>query len=480
MYACMQTVVHIHSFNACIITKYIATCYPPCITMQLNVRLHGYAEIKLTSYRVGKWLPSDQETLNEWLKNLIEEVDGTDEIDGADEIDAAAEGLQIPGLLPPVEEFKELIESDSEVSMFFHQMFVQVPFKPPYILDPMGKPQVRHYRLMLRCINHILTKAPEYSRKGLVGFPINAILDWPMATVGGYAAFLNDKVNTQFKKILNCWGIFLKSPDSCYVLNEDEKKGWFGKEAMEDMPNFVDEFICDPDAEYYGFKSWDDFFTRQFRPGVRPVESPDDKKVIANACESATFNIQFNVKRRARFWIKSQPYSMQFMLANDPLAEQFVGGTVYQAFLSALSYHRWHSPVDGTIKKAYIVDGSYYSEAQCAGFDDSAPNNTQSYLTEVAARAVIFIEADNKYIGLMAFLAIGMAEVSTNEITVYEGQHVKKGQEIGMFHFGGSTHCLIFRPGVEVKFVVEQQEIGAYPHDNIPINSKIATVPYDQ
>ncbi len=58
--------------------------------MQLNVRLHGYAEIKLTSYRVGKWLPSDQETLNEWLKNLIEEVDGTDEIDGADEIDACS------------------------------------------------------------------------------------------------------------------------------------------------------------------------------------------------------------------------------------------------------------------------------------------------------------------------------------------------------------------------------------------------------
>ncbi|XP_064407352.1 uncharacterized protein LOC135352111 [Halichondria panicea] len=437
-------------------------------------------EAQIVSYRVGKWLPSDQERLNDWLKKLIEEVDGTDEIDGADEIDAAAEGLKIPGLLPPVEDLKTLIETDSEVSMFFHQMFAQVPFKPPYILDPMGKPQVRHYRLMLRLINRVMTKAPEYSRKGLVGFPINAILDWPMATVGGYAAFLNDKVNTQLKRVLNCWGTFLKSSDSCYVLSNDDKTGWFGKEAMEDMPNFDLEFVCDPKAAYHGFTSWDDFFVRQYREGMRPIASPDDTKVIANACESATFNIQFNVKRRARFWIKSQPYSMQFMLANDPLVDLFVGGTVYQAFLSALSYHRWHSPVDGIIKKAYVVEGSYYSEAQCAGFDDSAPNDTQSYLTEVAARAVIFIEADNKYIGLMAFLAIGMAEVSTNEITVYEGQRVKKGQELGMFHFGGSTHCLIFRPGVEVKFVVEQKEIGEYPHDNIPINSKIATVPYDQ
>jgi phosphatidylserine decarboxylase len=32
------------------------------------------------------------------------------------------------------------------------------------------------------------------------------------------------------------------------------------------------------------------------------------------------------------------------------LAELFQGGTVYQAFLSALSYHRWHSPVNGVIK----------------------------------------------------------------------------------------------------------------------------------
>ena len=171
---------------------------------------------------------------------------------------------------------------------------------------------------------------------------------------------------------------------------------------------------------------------------------------------------------------------MQFMLANDPLMEKFIGGTVYQAFLSALSYHRWHSPVDGVIKKAYVVEGSYYSEAQCAGFDDAAPNDTQSYITEVAARAVISIEADNKYIGLMGFLAVGMAEVSTNEITVYEGQHVKKGQEIGMFHFGGSTHCLIFRPGVEVDFIMEQQKIGEYLHDNIPVNSKIATVPHSR
>ena len=37
------------------------------------------------------------------------------------------------------------------------------------------------------------------------------------------------------------------------------------------------------------------------------------------------------------------------LLAQDEAADQFVGGTIYQAFLSATNYHRWHSPVAGTI-----------------------------------------------------------------------------------------------------------------------------------
>jgi phosphatidylserine decarboxylase len=152
-----------------------------------------------------------------------------------------------------------------------------------------------------------------------------------------------------------------------------------------------------------------------------------------------------------------------------------VGGTVYQAFLSALSYHRWHSPVDGRIVKAYVKDGTYYSEAPAEGYDPAGPNDSQGYITEVATRAMIFIEADNPAIGLMCFLPVGMAEVSTCDITVYEGQHVKKGQQLGMFHFGGSTHCLIFRPGVDLEFDFHGQQPGLNS-SNISINARIAKV----
>ena len=296
-----------------------------------------------------------------------------------------------------------------------------------------------------------------------------------MATTAGFSAFLNEKVNRLLKNILNHWALFLISPESRYVLNKDPRHGWFGKDAMEAMPNFAEEFECNPQAEYYGYKSWDDFFTRRFRPGVRPVEFPTDDSIVANACESAPFQISTAVKERDYFWIKSQRYSLDFILNMSDLAKQFHGGTVYQAFLSAISYHRWHSPVTGTIYKTERVPGSYYSQTHNIQDDPSSPNMSQGYLAQVAARGIVYINADNPHIGLMCFVSIGMSEVSSNKITVKEGDRVKKGDQLGMFHYGGSTHCLIFQPGVNIKFDTRGQTPGLHTH-NIPVKAKIATV----
>ena len=109
--------------------------------------------------------------------------------------------------------------------------------------------------------------------------------------------------------------------------------------------------------------------------------------------------------------------------------------------------------------------------------------NCWAFLTATATRAVIFIEADNPKIGLMCFMAVGMAEVSSCEITVKEGQRIGKGDELGMFHFGGSTHCLIFRPDVKLEFdVFEEGENNPDPEKrklkghNIAVNSQVARV----
>jgi phosphatidylserine decarboxylase len=161
------------------------------------------------------------------------------------------------------------------------------------------------------------------------------------------------------------------------------------------------------------------------------------------------------------------------------LHEQFIGGTIYQAFLSALSYHRWHAPVSGTVKKAYVKDGTYFSEPLFEGLGDpkskeinkGGETDGQGYLTATATRAIIYIEADSKDVGLICFLGIGMTEVSTCDISVKEGQHIKKGEQLGMFHYGGSTHCVIFRKVLELEGF---PEVGG--KENLPVRSKLATV----
>lgn len=54
---------------------------------------------------------------------------------------------------------------------------------------------------MLQCLNHVLTTAPQWTdaghKAGLVGVPVNALLDWPMGTNGGFAVFQDPKVNAQ-------------------------------------------------------------------------------------------------------------------------------------------------------------------------------------------------------------------------------------------------------------------------------------------
>jgi len=141
-------------------------------------------------------------------------------------------------------------------------------------------------------------------------------------------------------------------------------------------------------------------------------------------------------------------------LLDGLFVEEFVDGNVYQAFLSPENYHRWHSLVSGTIKKIHKVEGTYYAEAPSEGFDPAGPNNSQGYIAHTATRALIFIEADGP-IGLMCLVPVGMAEVSSCLVTVEEGSKVKKGDQVGYFQFGGSTHCLVFRKGVVCQFAAQ-------------------------
>jgi phosphatidylserine decarboxylase len=357
-------------------------------------------------------------------------------------------------LKPVIKEFKALIDRDPTVRMYFTQMIDQVPVY--YKHNPAPNLYINSIDQMLYLINNAIDKAPVYDETDLVGFPINAILNWTMGVPAGFTAFRDEKVNSIFKKILDEYGSFLDSPASLSVLN-DSPTGWKSKAAMEKLN--MDQYQYDPNDAHWGFKSWNDFFTRKLKPGMRPIAESNDNKVIVSASDSNVYSIQHNVKKVDWFWVKAQPYSLNDMLNNDEsIVDQFVGGDVYQAFLSATKYHRWHSPVTGTIKKAYIKQGTYYSGTESQGMDPGSPNFSQGYIAHVATRAIIYIEADDPQIGLIVVMPVGMAEVSSCVIPdkIKPGYRIRKGEELGYFQYGGSTYCLIFRPGVIKRFEVQE------------------------
>lgn len=440
------------------------------------------------------WLPPCQCDSESYLANLIEEAD-----------------QDTTPLNPVLEEFRDVIENDSVLYMLFTLMFEEVPRKSPYYKDPTGRKQLRSYHHMLRVFNIIMTKGPPWmyttaGQKGMVGFPFSAVLDWPMGTAAGTVAFVHSKVSEQFRNILNEWARYLASPDSLSVLSGDYD-GWLSEQALEAMTKTASDgsshphqfetlFRCDPSKPHYGFSSWDDFFTRTFQPGIRPVAFPDDENVILNACESSPLRVTRHVRTRDEFWLKSQPYSLYDMLAGNENANTFTGGTVYQAFLDALSYHRWHSPINGTVVKIQHQPGTLYAESYWEGFgksrkspkfhqplikvrgpDPAGPNRSQAYISAVATRAMIYIQADNPAIGLICAVFIGMAEVSSCEFTVKDGARVMKGDEIGMFHYGGSSYCLLFQKGVNLDFVPETDpEFRKGSKVNVRVRSELATL----
>ncbi|KIK21048.1 hypothetical protein PISMIDRAFT_12558 [Pisolithus microcarpus 441] len=356
-------------------------------------------------------------------------------------------------LAPVIEEFQQLIEDDPELFMHFHRMFDEVQRQNSELNH------VYSYKELMVALDRIITQAPRFGGASnlVMGVPMYAVLAPFCNTPSGYSVFTNPKVNAQLHKIFDVWTEFLVSPESCYVLSTNEQC-WFSPMALDVMSqrlgtSFYDAWVCrdsDPN-KHYGFTSWDDFFTRRFRPQMREVLDPDNPNLITAACEAYVHTIQSNVRALDKFWIKGHTYSLSHIFNHDPFTPLFVGGTVYQGILSSLDYHHWHSPVDGIVRKTCLIPGTYYAARLDSDPDPDVVSRSQDFVTAVAARALIFIESDNPVIGLMCFVAVGLGEVSTCEITVKEGDRLKKGDDLGSFHFGGSTHCLVFRPQTPLK-----------------------------
>ncbi|KAG1729956.1 phosphatidylserine decarboxylase [Suillus paluster] len=433
----------------------------------------------------GGWLPKHPEIYQSFFRNLIRHT-----------LDRAERSTTHE---PAVADFEKAIKDDPIMTSLFDQIFQQV--------DETNK--VKNFDHLLSMLDTIVVKAPSYEvatdgngneLSEPIGVPIYLIFDLLSNTAAGYDLFRMEAFNRALKALLDSWGRFLMQPRSNETLNTT-KTGWFGEAGIKALSEYLGQytfeetFECpDPAADNRGFLTWDAFFTREVQPNARPIKKdhiilkpsrpPHTAEIplplattIYSACESTVFRISRNVKQHDQFWLKGQSYSLYDMLnRDDQYAKLFEGGTVYQAFLGPTDFHRWHSPVKGVIEKVVLIDGSYYAVIPDAGAEPGDPERpvgdphgalirSQPFLTIEATRALIYIASD---LGMICFIGVGMAEVSTCHVRVRQGDLVEPGTELGMFHFGGSSSAIIFPSGVAF---VEDADNGVVVGEHVWVNS---------
>jgi len=190
---------------------------------------------------LGGWLPRDPREVERWVQKLRKR----------------AKASPRP-LIPPIAEFQQMVYADPVLHTNVQLMFAEAcQLQKTTPLD--WQPEPRTFEDFLVLLNEIMFTAPEAYQTGtganeqaagLIGFPINALLDWPMGTVFGYDVFSNVLVNQQFKKILAFWSKFLVTEDSRYVLVQDDSAqeaiAWLSPLAQSEMVSVASSAFGQP------------------------------------------------------------------------------------------------------------------------------------------------------------------------------------------------------------------------------------------
>lgn len=185
------------------------------------------------------------------------------------------------------------------------------------------------------------------------------------------------------------------------------------------------------------FDTFEDFFIRKVRPEYRPIYKQDDGDFAV--CPSDSRAVVYNsVSETKKLWIKGRHFNIGTLM-NDPVAAKtWANGQIASFRLAPQDYHRYHSPVQGEVESITALDGQYH---------EVDPMVLQSKVDVMAHNRRTVIVLRTKEFGRVLFVAIGAVDVGKIVITCKEGQMLEKGDEIGIFRYGGSSIILAFESG---------------------------------
>jgi phosphatidylserine decarboxylase len=193
----------------------------------------------------------------------------------------------------------------------------------------------------------------------------------------------------------------------------------------------VDEFAKKP----YAFKTFNEFFYRALKAGARPIAPGDRVAVLPADGRHLAFQ---TYDATEGFYAKGQRFDLAAFLGDPALATEFGGGALLISRLCPVDYHRFHFPVSGTPGEPRLINGWLYSVSPIA------LRRNLAYLWE-NKRTVTLVESP--VFGRVAMVEVGATMVGSILQTFVPGRAVAKGEEKGLFKFGGSCVVTIFQRG---------------------------------
>ncbi|MCL1947013.1 MAG: phosphatidylserine decarboxylase [Chitinivibrionia bacterium] len=197
------------------------------------------------------------------------------------------------------------------------------------------------------------------------------------------------------------------------------------------IPVFIkNNKICLDEYEKIKYASFNDFFKREIKKEFRPI-SKNISDVFA--CCDGKLTAYF-IDNKSAFKIKNSIYDIGDLLADKQLADEFIDGICLIFRLTPNDYHRY----------CYIDDGEYIISKKIKGVLHAVRPIALSKYKVYTQNSREYAVLQTKNFGKIIQMEVGALFIGRITNNAKNGIF-SRGEEKGMFEFGGSTIVMLFQ-----------------------------------